>query len=371
MPKLRMCELADVLGRLPELGRFKPESGGVLPRMVDLFICALGFEPRCLTIPEVLAQHGYQARKVAYCEYATNPEDNTANRSRLLSSLESVSTDVQGIQADHLSFTSRIRDLLQEARGIAAAPTPIILVDVSVMANRLIMKLMKALLEGEGQLLLLYSEAAVYHPTLDEYRSAPNQWSSDSSLGLERGVSNVSVSEDYPGFHVDQLPDCILLFPSFKGERARAVISKVDPALTVGGADKDKVVWFLGVPHRDDNAWRLAAMREINAVGEDAIRCDVSTFDYRDALQKLEEVYLRRAGHYRFSLSPMGSKMQAIGAAMFAYLHQDVAVVFATPMEYNAAQYSDGCADKWTIDFGKLAELRGALDMVGTLSVEE
>jgi hypothetical protein len=246
-----------------------------------------------------------------------------------------------------------------------------ILVDISVMANRLVMKVMKALLEQNRRIILLYSEAATYHPTEEEYRSSPDQWSSDSSLGLERGVSNVAVSEDYPGYHLDQLPDCILIFPSFKRERGLAVIGRVDPALTVGSGDSDKVVWFLGVPHRDENHWRLAAMREINGVQSEALQYEVDTFDYREALRKLEHVYLERVGEYRFSLAPMGSKMQAIGAGLFAYLHRDVAVVFATPLEYNGAQYSEGCLDRWMVDFGNISRIRNRLDSVGMLTVED
>lgn len=150
-----------------------------------------------------------------------------------------------------------------------------------------------------------------------------------------------------------------------------AVISRVDPALPGSAQQKDKIIWFLGRPHSPDNDWRLTAMQTINEINDDATRYEVSTFDYRETLETLEEVYISRVGKYRFSLAPMGSKMQAIGAALFAYLHPDVAIVLATPSEYNALQYSDGCVDRWIVNFGRIKELRQNLDTVGTLSVEE
>ena len=74
---------------------------------------------------------------------------------------------------------------------------------------------------------------------------------------------------------------------------------------------------------------------------------------------------------YTITLSPLGSKMQALGTALFCYMHPDVRVIFSTPKEYNATQYSKGCKEVWKLDFGPLSELRRRLDQVGTLRVEE
>jgi hypothetical protein len=63
--------------------------------------------------------------------------------------------------------------------------------------------------------------------------------------------------------------------------------------------------------------------------------------------------------------------MQTIGAALFCYLHPSVRAVFATPEEYNATQYSEGCKATWTIDFGSLKELRHQMDKAGMIRIEE
>ena len=54
-------------------------------------------------------------------------------------------------------------------------------------------------------------------------------------------------------------------------------------------------------------------MREINELSEDYFQREVSTFDYRDALRNLEEIYLQRLNTHRFTLAPMGSKIRAWG----------------------------------------------------------
>ena len=302
MSRLHKRDLAEVVRAMPDLRRLDPD-GGDISGPVDLFVCALGFEPRCLTMPERLKESGFRCRSTVLCRYSTNLDDNAVNGKRLLANLEAFSDSVRTLEADDLSFAQALRSLFDEGESTTGREL-FVVVDVSVMANRLLVKVMKSLLEVNARVIVLYSEAAVYHPTFDEYRSDTDQWTSEARLGLERGVSDVSVSPEYPGYHVDQLPDCILLFPSFKKERAMAVISRVDPALPGSAHQKDKIIWFLGRPHNRDNEWRLTAMQTINGLNDDATRYEVSTFDYRETLETLEEVYLSRVGKYRFSRLP-------------------------------------------------------------------
>ena len=70
-------------------------------------------------------------------------------------------------------------------------------------------------------------------------------------------------------------------------------------------------------------------------------------------------------------MSPLGSKMQALGTALFCYMHPEVRLVFALPKEYNAADYSTGCKDFWQVDFGPFDKLRANLDKVGMLRIED
>ena len=370
MPTVRVKALTEVTPSLPEIETLAPTTSR-FAKQTDLFLCALGFEPRCASIPEFLAQNGFKAARALYFEYNTNRADNQANRAELVQQMAQLSPDVVRLDADEQGAAQPLRNLLASTvAGAAAAETQIsVLLDVSVASSALLMTCMKVLLEFDVDLKILYAEAAVYHPTHKEYELNPTQWRSSDELGLERGVGDVIVSDEYAGYHIDQLPDCVLVFPTFKKERALAAISKVDPSLLT--PPTDKVVWLLGVPHLPDDQWRLTAMREINQLSEDHFQREVSTFDYRDALRTLEEIYLQRLNTHRFTLAPMGSKMQGLGAALFCYLHPDVRVIFASPKEYNASQYSKGCKARWAVDFGSLQNLRRVLDTVGMAEIEE
>jgi hypothetical protein len=93
----------------------------------------------------------------------------------------------------------------------------------------------------------------------------------------------------------------------------------------------------------------------------------VSTFDYKKTFEILERVYQPFDCKYLVNIAPMGSKIQCLGVVMSWYVHPEVAVYFASPREYNAAQYSEGCKATWKIDFDVLTDVRRLLDTVGTL----
>jgi hypothetical protein len=368
MAEIHVCQLSEIVSSLPEPCPFNTCQSNRDIQQPALFLCALGFEPRSLVIPERLASSGLRARAAIYFEYSTNRDDNRTNLPQLLQHLGSVSDAVQAMEADEEGFSRRLREILQGATTSEPDKDPEILFDISVAANRLIMRCMKVLLEFDIRLSVLYAEANVYHPTKEEYNRDADRWGSDEGGGLEQGVSDITRSEEYPGYHVDQVPDCVILFPSFRAERALAVISEVDPSLLQ--VPEKKVIWLLGAPHGEQDRWRLDAMRQINMVQPDSSQAEVSTFDYRESLRTLEGIYRERVLNYRFTLGPMGSKMQALGASLFCYLRPDVRVVFATPKEYNAQLYSDGCKAIWTVEFGPLKKLRALLDRVDTLSIE-
>jgi hypothetical protein len=335
----------------------------------DLFLCALGFEPRCLTLPRHLSGSGYKARRAVYFKYATNLDDNSINAPELEKYLRVVAPNVVPLEADAPEFTTNLRTLLELVISETPGRQPRITVDVSVTANRLLLRCMKVLLEYAVSLRIIYSEAAIYHPTKKEYEEEPAKWEREDLLGLERGVSDVMPSIEYPGHALDPLPDFVILFPSFKAERSKAIISFVDPSLLANPGDK--VLWVLGVPHLSEDYWRVDAMRRINGIGGAVPQREVSTFDYRETLEVLDRVHTERSERHTITLSPLGSKMQALGTALFCYMHPDVRVIFSMPKEYNAARYSEGCKSVWEIEFGSLEELRNRLDQVGTLEIEE
>ena len=368
MARAKRVELSTIVGQLPEIQEFNPSIGpGYGPD--DLFLCALGFEPRCLILPELLANNGYRSKRVVFFEYDTNFKENEVNRRELMKHLNVISDNVKPLSLSDPDYANELRGILASLSDTNAKSNSRITFDLSVAANRIVVTSMAVLCEAEGALNVIYSEASTYYPTQAEYEAEPLAWQDVSLLGLERGVSDVRPSRDFPGQHFDPLPDAIILFPTFKPERSKAVIDFVDPSLI--DAKGEQIVWLVGVPPLQENKWRVGALRQINSLTEKDFQYEISTLDYKETLSVLELIYDQLWDRYKLTLSPIGSKMQALGSSLFSYIHPDTRIVFAIPNEYNAAQFSQGCRETWIMEFGPLSDLRELLGSVGRLVIDE
>ena len=363
-----MYELVDTLSELDDIAPLQTGDMASDPPE-DLFLCTLGFEQRCLTLPWQLSEAGYRAHRSYYFKYPTNLDDNAVNLPKLERSLRIIAPKVESLGSDEPEFSNRFRKILDLVTSESIEKTPRITFDISVTANRLILQCIKVLLEYDLSVRLVYSEAEIYYPTKEEYKKDEARWQSGGLVGLEQGVSDVLPSIDYPGAALDPLPDLVVLFPSFNRERSMAVVSFVDPSLVTSSGNK--VVWLLGDPHLEIDHWRLEAVKKINGIGESEPQHHVSTFDYKETLRTLEKLHMDTSEQHTITVSPLGSKMQALGTAIFCYMHPDVRIIFAMPKEYNAAHYSKGWKAVWKINFGPLEELRRKLDRVGKLHIDE
>jgi hypothetical protein len=361
MARIEAIELEHVLPTLPQI---TPLTN--TPEQADLYLCALGFEPRCLAIPQRMAMEGRSIQMCRYIELNTNIADNRNNLRELQAALSVISQDVKSLNADTPAYERQLGLIISRLQAAIGRP-PVVLFDISVAANRLLLRTFKLLLEAAVELHILYTEAAVYHPTREEFDADIEKWTSDEHIGTEIGVSSILPSSEYAGQHLDPLPNCIVLFPSFRKDRSLAVISKVDETLVTN--PRDNVIWILGVPRAEANRWRTGAMKLINQIPDSAPQFDVTTFDYRDTLAVLERIYRDRWSKFNMTISPLGSKLQAIGTALFCYLHPDVKLLFAAPKQYNAAEWSNGSSQQWIISLGSTPVLRTELERIGTLAV--
>ena len=368
MARVRKVELSTIDGRLPGIQPFGPrDAPGYGPE--DLFICALGFEPRCVTLPKLLAQSGYRSKHVVFFEYDTSIDGNEVNRLELIGYLKTISDNVHPISLRNPDYRNELRGILERISESALRQDLRITFDLSVAANRIVVTTMAILFGAEAHLNILYSEADIYHPTKSEYEDEASEWRSEPERGLECGVGDVRPSLDFPGQHFDPLPDAIILFPTFKAERSKAVIDFVDPSLI--GVQGEQINWLVGVPPLQKNRWRIDALKEINSLTENDYQYETSTLNYKETLSTLEFIYAKLWDKYKLTLSPIGSKMQALGSSLFCCIHPDARIVFAIPQEYNAAQYSEGCRKTWKIEFGHLPKLRELLGSVGRLEIDE
>lgn len=361
-PRLHRVTVEDVASALPEA---RPFPGDGAAEEFDLYLGALGFEERCLTVPRLLARRQARVRAAVFAEYDTNVRENEANRGPYEAALGAVCARVTGLGTGVRHYEKQLTDVL-DAEASRATGALRVLLDTSVASNHLVMSTLKLLLDQRRDVVLTvaYAEADRYHPTRQEFELNPDRWVGPGSRGLEAGVGEIDVMVQYPGYHVDGLPDSVVVIPGWGRDRARAAISWVNPSFLASPGDR--LVWVLGRPLHSEDAWRHDALALINDVGESRT-LDVDTFDYRRTLVALDRLFEELSGQRQLTLVPLGSKMQALGCAVFCYRRPEVRVVFATPASYRGSLYSAGTRQVWRVDLGSLRELADRVDGIGHL----
>lgn len=360
---LRVVAVEDVVALIPDLTRFEAAAHA----RVDVLICAVGFEDRCVAVTGALADAGCTVTHAVLLTYATNPDENRRLYGELDAHLDALEADRTALDVDDPGFNRALAGVLDafdkpQDRQLRVA------FDISVASNQAVMRVLHELLRADCELHVLFTEAESYFPLREEYEADREAWADEDRLNLERGVLNVHFSSEYPGDHHVQLPHAIIVFPGFSRDRARRIITKVDAEFTID-FDHAPVTWMIGAPPAEENGWRRDAVRDIQGIPDDHEQLAVATLDPRDTLRALEQLYARCGLDHNLTLSPMGSKMQAFGAGLFCYARPDVRVAFARPAAYNAGRYSTGVGALWSLTLGDTAELRAALRRVGTIDL--
>jgi hypothetical protein len=362
--RIKEIELHDIIHTLPDLKDFNEKEFTDLK--YDLYLCALGFEERCITIPEKLALlKNFSVKSSIVFEYSTNKSDNERNLPRLQKSIKKFSGSCSKISCDDDSFANTIRAIFTK---ITSGNKNIsVIFDISVCSSKVILNILTVLFEYQINLKIVYTEAAIYHPTFEEFIADPEKWTTEEGFGLTRGVGQVIPSPEHPGT-IRENPNLVIIFPTFKPERTKKILSEIDETLLI--YPSDRIIWIVGDPNMDQEkkTQRKEIIKNINNIHSDDYSYEVSTLEYKNTFELLNQIVSKKP-NFHINIAILGSKMQSLGIFLFWYIRQDVSLYFTIPEEYNPKQYSEKCKKIWMIDFIHLDEIRHNLNRIGTIEI--
>ncbi len=360
--QINQIHLADIIPKLPDILEVYPTDD--FDRNDDLFLCALGFEERCLSIPRIIAESKqYHCKEALYFEYSTNRDDNEVNREELENYLQKFCSIKSSMPYQSGEFSDLFRKLIAR---ISLEGEPKITFDISSCTSQLIITILKILFEFDVNLQVVYSEADIYHPIIDEKEHYISQTVAEN-ISLTKGVSTIFIDQEFSGCNIDGLPEALIIFATFTIERTLSIISYVDESLH--DSPKDRIIWIIGIPHLQENRWRVEFLKEINKISDTTPSLNISTFNYKDTISNLEKEYQKLNYRYHLNIAPLGSKMQSLGISIFNYFHPDVTIIFAPPKEYGSKRYTEGTKNIWKIDFGEVKNIRMLLDEIGMIEI--
>jgi hypothetical protein len=310
----------------------------------SLLVVPEGFEERSLGVIEGLASRRIRTYKVVRATYPHDPEGlNDLYRDRFETAASQVSRGApMSVEID--ARGSWLVDALAEAPG-----APVIL-DITALSNRLIFPTLDALAEKGTPVLVAYTEAGEYWPTESAWNSLRRSLAPTADIGEETDQKRWLFGQDHEiafvdgheGFETGAAGRALIGFLPFKCARLAAI---------TGELDFSSSVFVAGVPRLPENAWRLDALKRINArlVGRWPV-VEMSTFAYKCAFRGLCGLLREDACSllkYNVHIAILGSKLQNVACWALSRLLPEITLVSSAPGKYYRESFSDGIGVSW------------------------
>lgn len=211
-----------------------------------------------------------------------------------------------------------------------------IILDVSAMTKLLILACLCKLRSYAGTLRLVYCEAKSYSPNKLEFQTAVKNGMAVLTKFPSRGAESVVRLRCLSSIRMQGQPVILVAFTSFNEQLVRHMLGTMSP---------HRLMFINGRPPLAENNWREHATQQIherlieefaadNAKSDGVLNRAASTLDYRQTIDRIEEIYRTYGNLERIVCAATGSKMQTVGLFFAKIMHPDVHVEYPTPDSY-------------------------------------
>lgn len=364
---VRRVPVTEVIGAVAET-----QAWDGRPLEADLLIVASGFEERALAFPRILADTEEKFEEVIVGAYQTNQDDNARRFAELDPLLRRISGHVRHANADSPEDVLAVVTAIAERRTVKR-----VVFDVSAASSNFIFCVVGALAQAlpHAHLTILYAEAKSYNQTYKS-QSVP-----EIALELpERGVASVWTNELFAGFHHDSAKSHIIAFPSLYLSRMARCLNFCGEAVET--LAERNVTWVLPRTTHPEHEWRRERTLEVVArllapAGDepnkrptlrDETRIDCDVLSVVQAAQIVLNEAEARPG-YNLFLVHMGSKLQAVGAALALAARREISLVYARPERFNPESYSGGVGSLHMVEVGCTVAVLNELRRAGQIAM--
>lgn len=312
-------------------------------------IVAEGFEQRSLGVLECLARAKARVSRVVVARYVADIDLNKRYRPRFEELAEKLS-------GGNWTVVENRDDGLWVQGALAGLASQDVLLDISGISNRALLPALDAAASFSGLVLVGYSEAKEYWPKESDWRELQKGLSDNTILAemvdekpwLFSSEHRVEIIPGHEGFDAAGVGHALVAFLPFKRARLGAVL---------GEEAYREFLFIAGRPRLEANAWRMEALRSINApLTREWPVIEMSTFGYRPATQNLASTLLDPStsadmpdllSRYDVHLAAMGSKLQTVACWVLSSIVRSLTVVTSVPKKYYPEAFSEGIGESW------------------------
>jgi hypothetical protein len=227
-------------------------------------------------------------------------------------------------------------------------------VDVSGMSRLLIVQLLSILpsvRQTFRNVTILYTEAERYHPNKEEFdRRSTGPPLTVPLQFLSWGVSQITVVPELSSVALEDQPRHLIVFPTFDPQQLSSVRKDVEPSVLT-------IVHGRPLPRHGE--WRKDAIDHLNALQlvREKNEYVTSTYDYRETIALLLEIYSGAARFQRIVICPTGSKMQTTAVGLIRAFLQDLTIVYPTPSTFKTDAYTTGSKHVYRLDLDTFSDM--------------
>lgn len=312
------------------------------PDIKRLFIGAYGFEKRSLGWVEYQGEQGAVLNGALAFRYQRPKGRNRIKE--LQESLAELGVSVLHDLPYDASFPYNIEDLIDKKFKDFLLDPEEIVVNISAMTKLLILVCLCKLSVFKGTLRIVYSEAEDYAPTLSEYEESKHEMENIAKFP-SRGFESVIRTKCLSSIRMQGQPVSMVAFTSFNEQLVRHMLGTISP---------HRLLFINGRSPRTDYTWREQATQEIHKQLIEEYWIDnftdksgrltrvASTLDYRETIDRIDEIYRQFGTHERIICAATGSKMQTVGLFFSKMMHPDIHIEYPTPDSYFVKGMSKG-----------------------------
>ncbi len=332
----------------------------------SLYICAGGFEDRSRAVVDKLIDTDAKFFKYSLIfEYSVHEIDNKYNLEFLKNNLLKIShIQLKNSMVDIENIYQTKANLNERLKKISLDEINTIFIDISGMANSLILLTLHEVekIFPYKEKIILYAEADIYYPTIDEKDEIIGLMESDNEMDILKlgeklgtsGAREVVILPDFKGYFNANIPICLIFFVGYEPSRAAGFLDAYRPNM---------IVACYGVSPHEKFVWRTEFSKELHKKlfkEFERVEESVSTFNISKIVLDLEKIHrsIDNMGrtlfeHYNIAIAPQCSKLQTVAIYLFSQIHPDVQVALSFPGKFNPERYSKGIGRIWIYNLKK------------------
>jgi len=319
----------------------------------SVYIGVAGFEDRCFTFLGECSKNDMRFQSVIGIKYEPFDEKNKVSK------FEDFALKVTKISKfkwmiydrrnpEEFSYSIKhIEKLLEFEENVV--------IDISGMSKFLIVVLLYGLKDYSGNIHIVYCEAEFYHPLKEEYEKEKEKLAENTFPAfLTTNVYKIVTTTELSSTSMQGYPLLIIAFPTFNYKEMYTLLNEITPQY---------LFKIEGNPREEHNQWRLKALRCINRKLdrdfdpniEGIYNKELSTFEYVNTIEILNEIYKKHKYIHKCIIAPTGSKLQTLGVLFFKQMYPEIQLIYPVTTEF-LEEYTEGCTEIWHIKFETFSE---------------